>query len=447
MRKFFKSKFTTGPDYKQEYAKLQHLVTSSLDVIRRLEDQINEGGNKYRSYSEKVTALSRMYDGSAVWGNQLTKALINIRSYFIMGAGVSFGVEELKSVNTKKFMNDFIKLNHLEQRSPLEWAKEAQIEGKILLQLIPDKEYVNKQNTSTGNIKVKYIPWTVYQYEVESDPKDYNQFTRVTWDTAKYGKGNLTAGEFVYIPFGGRSYQVNKTPPMLSACIRELETIDKAFFDWRKIDHLFAAPTPFIKAETSSKAESIYQKLKDATWKVGKLLVVEGDLSLVGPEMQGVEWLKHEIVACIQLVSAISGVPVHFLGFPELIGAGRATADSMMESIQAATSTERSLWNDGMEELLTKAAIMASEQLNRGLLEASDINISIPFLSQQHLQELVDVWFPLYEGGVISLKTLHSKIPEINSSEEQKNLDKAKQETLKLLNESNVKEEDDEKDE
>ena len=407
-----------------DVVRLQHTVTSSLDILQQLQSVDQDGGNKYASYAAKVMQLSRMYEGEASWGNQICQSIINVRAYFIMGSGVHVNTKEIGD-RESAFLESFLKLNGIDHRSPLEWCREAQIEGRALLRLTPNKDIVNGDGT-VGNVRVQLIPWTVYKYEVKQSRDDPNVFESVTWNNPK--PVTLTAGEFVYLPFGGRSHRVNNTPPLLANCIREMEAIDKALFDWRKINHLFAAPTPYIKAPDIASARSTYAKIKDSVWKIGKLLVTNGDYSMVGPEMAGVEWLRNEIVVSAQLIAAVTGIPPHFLGFPELIGAGRATGDNLMESIQSATNGERNIWVDGFDELINKAVAMATNKLQRGVLDVTKLSIDIPFVSQQHMQELADVWLPLWMANAISHETLLAHVPEIDVEDEMKLIEDKKEE-------------------
>ena len=62
-----------------------------------------------------------------------------------------------------------------------------------------------------------------------------------------------------------------KTAKVLTQC----ENLDKALYDWRKINNLFASPTPVVECTSEGDAKSIATAIEAAKWNVGKLLVVK----------------------------------------------------------------------------------------------------------------------------------------------------------------------------
>jgi len=42
------------------------------------------------------------------------------------------------------------------------------------------------------------------------------------------------------------------------------------------------------------------------------------------------------------------------------------------------------------------------------------VGAEVPFISEHKMQELIDVWLPLYNSQVIDLDTMLSKIPDID---------------------------------
>jgi hypothetical protein len=116
-------------------------------------------------------------------------------------------------------------------------------------------------------------------------------------------------------------------------------------------------------------------------------------------------------------------VPVHFLGFPELLS-NRATADNFLELIFAATLKERQTWKGCYQEVLAKAMAIFNaktglEQMSKKL-DPSRITIDIPYISAQTWQNLKDVFLPAALAGKISDELFLSKIPGVDVDEELK---------------------------
>jgi len=321
---------------------------------------------KYNSYDKQVTQLGKLYENIADWGCMIAKNIIDLRTAFSVGEGVKVIKRVGFEGDAKQelvWVKEFMRYNNLDEEMPQEYAKEAEIEGKILLRLLLDR--------GDTNIRVVHTPWRKFMYEITTPAHDFFNYIN-----AKYtGSGeprvsfDVPAPMFVYKRFGGSTSKINETPPKTAFVLREIEDLDKALWDWRKINRLFTAPTPVITAPDKQTAKEIKDWVDGSNWKIGKLLVLGGDkvkFELVGWKGDGYTTIKEETQALAKTISGTTGVPVHFLGYPELLS-NRDTAENLIQLLELTTSKERRTWVGAYEELFQKAMVMYNTEFGANL--------------------------------------------------------------------------------
>ena len=87
---------------------------------------------------------------------------------------------------------------------------------------------------------------------------------------------------------------------------------------------------------------------------------------LVGWKGEGFTTIKEESQALVKTISGTTGVPVHFLGYPELLS-NRDTADNLIQFLELTTSKERRTWIGAYEELFQKAMVLYSAAFGTAL--------------------------------------------------------------------------------
>lgn len=389
-------------------------------------------GNPYTTYDSAIENLSKKYEGTAEWGCQQARNIIDVRSAFIIGQGIKPVIKKdnLKPGSTGQreleFIKQFIKDNDLDEEMPQEFCKESEIEGRILFKLIKNEE--------VKKIELRHISYNTNKYKIKAADDDYKKYIAAEWKTSKTGKENkLEENEFIYKKFGGRTDKVNDIMPKVAMVQINLENLDKAIWDWRKINHLFAAPTPVIRCDSSDIAKKVYAHIKTIKWNIGKFLTLwGGEYKLVGLENTGqVDSLKEEIIANIKIVSGEVGIPVHFLGFPDLMS-NRAVSTDLFEFIIASTNKERHIWVGAYEEMFKKAMLMSNDAFQTGY-DVEVIGVEAPYITEAKLKELTEVWLPLYLEDVITLQYLLSKIPDINPEDVENEQNKKAKELLESI--------------
>ncbi len=321
--------------------------------------------SKFNSYSKQVTQLGKLYDNTADWGCMIAKNVIDMRTAFSVGTGVRvIKHKDFEGDATRElaWCKEFMRFNNLDEEMPQEYAKEAEIEGKILLRLLVD--------TAAKNVRIVHVPWRQFNYEVTTPAFDFFNYTRVKYDGHNDDTSfDLDPPWFVYKRFGGGASRINKTPPKTAFILREMEDLDKAIVDWRKINRIFAAPTPVFTTESKQTAQELQQWLDDNNWRIGKALVLGGldiKYELIGWTGDGYTTLKEETQALVKTISGTTGIPVHFLGYPELLS-NRDTAENLIELIVLSTNKERNTWMGGYEEVFQKAIMIANTFLGTSL--------------------------------------------------------------------------------
>ena len=402
-------------EMRKQIVELQNSVNI---LIGGATEQASSRGNPYRTYQGAITALAQKYEGTAQYGVNQIRNIIDIRSAFIIGQGIQLNCEDEKLYSRElEFINDMIRYNNFDEEMPQELAKEAEIEGRSLVKLIPNKE---KQN-----VDIRYVSYNTNNYTVISSPDDYQKYLKVTGKTRssgntidgyKYVELNLDASEFVYKKFAGRVDKVNDIMPKTAMVLRHCEDLDKALCDWREANYFFAVPTPYFKCVDVNEIKTTAAKINEVNWRVGKAFIGTADFKMVEISGSGMNSIKEEILALAKFISGATGVPVHFLGLPDLMS-NRAVSTDLFEFINASTNKERHIWEGFYEELFDKALLMANKEFKRNYATGK-IKAKILSITESQIRQLAEIWLPLYSAGVVDLRYILGKIPDIDVEEQ-----------------------------
>lgn len=384
------------------------------DILTAREDMKKYRANYYQSYDSAIQEINNKYNGTADWGVIQTGNIIDLRAAFIIAEGIKVAEKKKGEAEPElEFAQNFLEYNDLDKEVIQEFAKEAEIEGKILIRLFWEKE--------DEMVSARYVSWLAKKYKVTANPQDYLDIKSVEWPDIDGKPITLSPPEFIYKKFGGRVNDPNSAAPKIMKCLSKIDDLDKALRDLREIDRIFAAPLPWFKFLNAADAQKAQALLDQANWKIKKGLCTNGEFQYSQPDMAGVDSLIKEVTILAKVISGATGVPVHFLGFPELLS-NRATADNFLELIFAATLKERQTWKGGYQEMIANAMGIfnketGAEQLSTRL-DPDKITVDIPFISAQTWQNLRDVFLPAAISGKISDELFLSRIPGVNVDEE-----------------------------
>lgn len=419
---------------------LQALVRDDILTLKETEKKYI--GNQYRTYDTAIKEIDKKYNGTADWGVIQTGTIIDLRAAFSIGEGIRV-IKKEGGEKEEQWINDFLEYNDLDKEVIQEYAIEAEIEGKLAIKLSPKTETVKDNNGKEKDqtmINTTFISWTEKKYKVETDPNDYKEYVKLSWKPKNKDKDEvLKDNEFVYKKFGGRIDRPNEAAPKIMKCLTHVENLDKALRDWREINNIFGGPILYVKCTTDDEVKKAIEAFESKNFKLRKLLAGTGELMFVKLDIAGVESLENEIKTLAKMISGETGIPVHFLGLPELMS-NRATAENLMEMVKANTTKNRETWKGAYEELIRKAIIMYNEKEKKTPLNPDKFTIDIPMITKEHWDHLEKIYLPACVAGKISDEAFQEQIPSFDVEQEKKRkeerdaseLEQAKQENENL---------------
>jgi len=432
---------------KGQVTKLQNMVTQLNHLIRddilSMTDRVGRyRANTYRTYETAVAEINKKYNGTADWGVLQTGSIIDLRAAFIIGEGLKI-VKKDKDANAEyDWAHEFLEYNDLDQEVTQEFSKEAEIEGKIALKLAIEETPESTKEKKVYMVSTRYVSWTENGYVITANPQDYMQYETMKWMPPKGNKEEvLKEHEFCYKKFGGRINKPNSATPKIMRCLTQIESLDKALRDWREIDRVFAAPILGVECKNAEDVKSTREALKDKNWKLKKIFIATSKLYYAQFDIKGVESLENEIVTLAKMISGTTGVPVHFLGFPDLMS-NRAVAENLMQLVHAATTKERATWKGAYEEVIAKSMAMYNKQVNKGMsklatLDHKKIGVEIPMITREHWLRLEKVYLPAAVAGKISDESFQELLPGFDVETETKRKDeKEKSDFVRITKEN-----------
>jgi len=431
----------------QEYGLAQKTMGVLMEKLTEFYSVDSAGANFYTSKSSQVTEIHRKYKGIAAYGNQILQRLINLRVAFSVPNRLFLiknpitNVADAQIKNAKQFLNDFMMLNGLDSSLPRDLCKESELEGQIAVRLIWDSKLKLP--------KLKYLPASTVSYKIEPEEqftinsKLLLKLTDTEQKAIKKGSivSKMTAYEALVLKHEDFSFtafndKLNSYDgwPTCGGILKTIENLDKDLLDWRKLNHLFAHPTPHFKCETEEEAQAINEMIKTVGWKVGTAIATNSDFQLKGPTGAEGVLLMNSIQTGAKIISGHTGIGIHFLGFANVMS-NRATADSMGEPTEVVLHAEITGWQGFYTDLFVKAIEMRNKYLNLKLNSHAVLPQLTP-LTDRQWRVVKDVFLPARDKGFISQETFLDKLPDIDAAaelnrieeEEKKNKEKKKKE-------------------
>lgn len=414
--------------------KTQELLVDNILSLQSQEATYT--GNRFKTYESAVLELDKKYSGKSDWGVVQAGSIVDIRAAYTAGQGIKISAAAPEGVDATReiaFAQRFIDKNELDHELIQDLAREAEIEGKTLIKLIPtpDPAAFEAPGGSTGtDIAIRWISWVTTKYKVNVNKSDYLQIENVEWNREDGGKAELNPSQFVYKRFAGRLNIPDETMPRTAKCLTQIEDLDKALRDWRQIDKLFAAPTPHIQCDSSQQAKDIDSKIANSNWKVGHFLAHTGVFAFAQPSSEGQKAIESEIITLMKLISGATGVPIHFLGAPELTTKYGANNEGLLELITMSTAKDREIWRAAYQELLDKAMRLWNETTHKTPLRPGLVKVDLPLITKEQWDRIASIWLLLRSSKEISRKTLLSQIPGLDVETEIKALTEEEDEAL-----------------
>lgn len=393
---------------------------------------INTTSSKNNSYASIIKYINDNYFYNTTDEARTIKTIIDYRSSWILNRNTEISS---KNEETNNFIKDFINRNKF-QKLLIYISQLLEIQGNVLLKIIKRKE------ENRYNFYIRIYNYSNYPYSFEKDSEGIIKEAIIyTMDfTTRKIYERLNEEDFFYIILYGNedimntSY-VSSLPPVAYA-LKDIENIVKVKEDIRNIHNIFAHPIPFFKSDDYMSKEAMMNAIKNANWKIGhSLFFSQGeDFDFKQASLQGIESLEKEKVSLYQEISGSTGIPIFLLGFPELIGGGRATAQEFAEAINVSTSQQRTTTQEYLKYLIMHI-IKLNNKYNNEILSTDDIIVRVPETSLHLIRTQIEMLNTMYDRRTISLKTYLKNNPLIeNSQDEMRQLEEDKARELTFTN-------------
>lgn len=372
--------------------------------------------NNFTTYTAQVSALYNMYEGKASYGGEIARGIVDMRTAFIAGEGISFTTSNKEA---EKIITQFIKDNRLKGSRLLRMVETGELEGKNLITLTADNK--NKK------IKTRSFSWEKNKYKLEVENGDCEDILKIKY-TCKGEDKTIPKDRAVYVKLGGSPSSINETPNRIHVVLTDIENMSRAKYDLRKNTHVFGKTMPYFECEDNESAEAINEALASKSFEIGDGYAGRAKFAMIEPTGSAAETIIKDILINLKNISTSTGIPVHWLAWPELMS-NRATADNLMEIVFAATKLERLVWEESFVLLFEK---MLNYGVDKGFWDSSaiadDIEVKLPAISLALLKQLIEVWQPLKDDKTISLATYRNMVPGIDPKSEKKLVEKERKE-------------------
>lgn len=361
--------------------------------------------NGYTTYDEQVEGMYEKYNGFADFGNQQTRALVDIRSAFIGGDGISVSCED---ETTSKWIEDFLERNKLQGSNFVNAIKASETTGFTLLVM------EIKQNEDEENeVVVKRFKYDIKR-PIEPVYADKNFNEDIVQIRIKEGTNwiPLNYADYIYVRTGGDDSNHYNPTTKIGVVLTDIDNYDRALKDIRRNNYIFARVTPVFEVNSESEAKNLKTWLQAIRWKVGTAFIGKAKFHYESPGTAAYENLISEMTATLKSISATTGVPVHWMGHVDLMS-NRSTADSMYETIKNATVSERLIWEEALYDLIVKAQEMYIDA--GGALKLNkDFQVRIPLISYEGFKDKVSALSQAFADSAISMEDYRNELPGID---------------------------------
>jgi len=293
--------------------------------------------------------------------------------------------------------------------------------------------------------RVPYVPGTPYK-PVYKDPllreEVMDILVKRDGQWMSFGFAN-----FIYVRTGGDDVNAEGPVTKIGVILTDIENYDRAIKDMRRNNHIFARITPVFETKSDTETTALQEKLNELRWQIGTAFIGTAKMKYETPQQGAHQNLETELTTTIKTISAVTGIPVHWLGFVDLMS-NRSTAETLYELIKNATINERVEWENGTYNLILKAQEL---YINAGGTELPAINpnyqVTLPLLDFGNFLERVRGLSVAYSDEAISIDDYRNAIPGIDPMKTKKAIEQKQKEAEKELITMGVENETEEEEE
>ena len=404
----------------------RHLDIESLMLASSVSTSVPGITNSYTDYTSQTIAIYAKYNAGEAFGNQLVRTVVDYRTAFLGGEGISISC---KNDDVADWIDDFLTDNKLNGSMLLNLIKGGEMIGQSIIVL----EY----NDDTKKVEVYRLPYDENRpYRAKYDKRTNKlidiQVKKKNEIGPDGGWESLGLENFIYVRPGGDD-RLNDSPTTKTGTVlTDIDNYDRAIKDIRRNNHVFARITPVFEVGNENEANSLKKNLAAIKWKIGTAFIGKAKFSYAVPTSSAHENLVHELVSVIKTISSITGVPVHWLGFVELMS-NRSTADSLYEMIKHATLSERLIWEEAVYDVIIKAQEMYIDNGGTDITLEKDFQVKLPLLDYGLFFDKVKALSMAYTDEAISIDDYRNALPGINPLKTAKAIEIEREESAQLL--------------
>lgn len=404
------------PEGSKEYVMIESMLTGIPVSVA-----IPGITNAYRTYEVQVAETYRKYNSFADFGSQQLRTIVDLRTAFIGGEGISISCQDER---TAAWIEPFLRESEMTGANFVNAVKGAEMSGQSLFLL---KRGLRRDGSV--RIKISRVPY-VSRVPYKVVYSDVLIRDRVADIQVKKEGMWVSSGfrNFIYIRTGGDDTNSQGPVTKVGVVLTDIENYDRAIKDMRRNNHIFARVTPTWEVGTDSEAKALIAKLAELRWKIGNAFIGKAKFDYKVPKTGAHENLTYELVATIKTISSTTGVPVHWLGYVDLMS-NRATAQTLYELIKNATLIERVLWERSLYDMIVKGQELYIDAGGEGLSRLNyDFEVKLPLIDFSDFLDRVKALNLAFTDEAISIDDYRNMLPGIDPLKTRKAVEKSRKE-------------------
>ena len=373
--------------------------------------------NEYKSYTKQVTETYKKYNGEADFGCAPVRTIVDIRSAFEAGEGMTVVPGEDAPQDFKDFVNDFIVKNKLNATRLFDIAKTTEMSGYCIPFVkangrLKDVPTVCLMANNKGSNY--YFPDLAHSYDLDS----VKGIMRKTKDEPE----RVSVNNFVFIRTGGDGSSCTDLTTRVGIVLTECDAYDKASKEMRELNWKMARITAAFETKNKNETDQVSSWIEKTKWAIGKAFVGTAKLDFKVPGTGAHDNLEKELGSSAKTISGTTSIPVHWLGHTDLMS-NRSTAEELYNLINNGTIMERLAIASAMKELIIIAQELYIDAMGGDLKEVyTNFDVNIPIIDFNRFKSLVEAYSKLLADGIISKKTYRGIVPNIDAMKEEEQI-------------------------
>lgn len=419
-KKVYEAIQAIGPEGINDEVQLESLLTHT-----KINSAISGVTNNYKDYFSQALETYRKYNGISDWGNQQTRAIVDFRTSFIAGEGISISAQNEK---TSEFIEKFMEDNFLNGSFFINAVKSTEMCGQTIYQLHVDRDDKYKDGFKISVTRFPYDHRKPYRpvYAIKG-----NYSTLIfKLQESKMVERTLALPNSVPVITGGDDIVSEGPTTKIGLALNDIENYDRAVKDIRRLNHVLARITPTVEVANQKEVKATADFFNQMRWKIGQMFIGTGKFKYEVPSSGSHDNLKSELVTTIKNIAAITGIPIHWLGYVDLMS-NRSTADSLFEVIKSSTINERTVHSEAIQSLILKAQELHIDNGGSMITKIDpEFEVKLPLIDYSSFYDKVRALSTAFNDGAISMSDYRNEIPGIDPLETEKQIEKEQAENI-----------------